>query len=253
MARRDPFEPSKKSARGPRVVRERASASETPPPFVGFPEGGRAFLEALAKKQDRDWFSARKAEYEALWHAPMTSLLSDARAALDDTYPMVSESTLKVFRIHRDTRFSKDKTPYKTHCAGSLSLSGGLPMSGTGLYVQLGLEGEFFAAGRWMLEKEALEKFRAAVASDAGAVLEKRLEAARKRGFELIAHETLKRVPAPYAADHPRAELLRLKGFALRFPAPPPGLAQARKLLPWLVKQTKTVSTVLEWLDDAVA
>ncbi len=252
MARRDPLEPTSRS-RGPRTVRSDASKADALPPFGGFPEGGGAFFRALAAHQDREWFAAHKGEYEALWQQPMTSLLNDLRAALDDAYPMVSESNPKVFRLHRDTRFSKDKTPYKTHCAGSLSLSGGQPMTGTGLYLQVGADPAFFAAGRWMLEKEDLEKFRAALAADTGVALARLLAAAQKKGFVLVAHDTLKRVPAPYPSDHARADLLRLKGFALRFPDAPPALLHEKKLVAWVVKQAKSIAPLLEWLDDAVA
>ena len=252
MARRDPFEPvTKKQA--PRAVRSAGSKADAVPPFSGFPKGGVAFFKALSKNQDREWFNAHKGEYESFWQAPMTSLLNDLRASLDDAYPMVSESTPKVFRIYRDTRFAKDKTPYKTNSAGSLSLSGGSAMTGTGLYVHLGLEDPFLAAGRWMLEKDDLEKFRAAVASDAGAALAKLIAAAEKRGFALIAHDVLKRVPAPYAADHPRAELLRRKGFALRFPSPPEALLHGPKFVPWIVKHAKSIAPILEWMEDAIA
>jgi len=251
MATRDPLEPGGKS-RSPRVVRSGARSVDELPRFDGFPKGGDAFFQTLAKKQDREWFQAHKGEYEALWQLPMTSLLHDLRAALDGAYPMVSESTPKVFRVYRDTRFSKDKTPYKTNCAGSLSLSGGSAMTGTGLYVQLGLEADFIAIGRWMFEKDDLENFRAAVASDAGAVLAKKLTAAEKRGFTLVAHETLKRVPAPYEAEHPRAALLKLKGLALRLPPPAEGLTSSRKFLTWIAKEAKAIAGIVEWLDDAV-
>jgi uncharacterized protein (DUF2461 family) len=91
-----------------------------PAAFPGFPDARGDFFLALALHNDRDWFQAHRAEYEQGWAQPMASLMDEVRAGLRGAYGKRELGAPKVFRIHRDIRFSKDKTPYKTHVAGWL-------------------------------------------------------------------------------------------------------------------------------------
>ncbi len=219
--------------------------------FVGFADADAKFFKALAKNQNRDWFLAHKAEFEEGWQAPMKELLGEVRSRVDATFKHVDLDEPKQFRIFRDVRFSKDKSPYKTHIGGVLPTkrSGKTHEVPIALYFHVGNPGTFAAAGHYMMDAPALAKFREAVADDKrGRDLEKLLASLAKRGFSADSHDTYKRVPKGYEPDHPRAAHLKRKGLTVSFPAMPPGLLASPKLTPWLVSHVKTAAPLVEWL-----
>ena len=225
--------------------------------FEGFADGDAKFFRTLAKKNDRDWFQAHKTEFEEGWNSPMKLLLSEVSEAVDKYYPHCDLDAPKVFRIFRDVRFSKDKTPYKTHLGGFIPLrrSGrkatDLPMA---LYFQVGATPSFGAAGHYMMEPHSLEHFRVAVADEKrGKELTRILATLDKKGFPAEAHERLKRVPKAYDEDHPRAELLKQKGLVVRFPEAPTGVLATPKLVRWLADGCKASAALVEWLAFATA
>src|SRR5262249_7550538 len=116
--------------------------------FEGFADAQMKFFHALAKHQDRDWFAKHKAEYEEGWAKPMAALLAEVAAKLDGAYATVELDAPKVFRLHRDVRFSADKSPYKTNVSGVLvaKRGGKVTESPAAVYVQLGTE-SFVGAG----------------------------------------------------------------------------------------------------------
>ena len=224
--------------------------------FEGFPDDGK-FWKALAKNNRKEWFQPRKAEFEADWNAPMKLLLSEVRSAIDGAYAHTDLGDPKVFRIFRDVRFAKDKSPYKTHIGGFLPLARSgkkvtdLPMA---LYFHVGATETFAAAGHYMMEAESLAGFRAAIADDRkGKELEKILKALGKKNFSPGSHESLKRVPKGFDPDHPRADLLKRKGLIVTFPPLPKGILTTRKLPAWLAACCKTTAPLVEWLLFATA
>src|SRR5687767_1820697 len=118
------------------------------PRFEGFADADAKFFKQLAKKNQREWFQAHKEEYETGWNTPMKLLLGEVREAIDSTYEYSDLDEAKVFRIYRDVRFAKDKTPYKTHIGGYIPLKRSgkkatdLPIA---LYFHIG-DGELFGA-----------------------------------------------------------------------------------------------------------
>jgi uncharacterized protein (TIGR02453 family) len=225
--------------------------------FEGFADASGGFFKRLAKKNEREWFLAHKAEFEEGWNAPMKALLAEVRAGIDAAYAHCDLAEPKVFRIHRDVRFSKDKSPYKTHVAGFIPLAstGRKPTDlPTALYFHVGDGERFGAAGYYQMEPQPLERFRAAVADDKrGKELEKILASLARKGFGEDSHERLKRVPKGYPADHPRAETLKRKGLIVEFPAIPGGMLASPKLAAWLVKECKIAAPLVEWLAFATA
>jgi len=224
--------------------------------FSGFRDAEGKFWKALARNNRREWFQARKAEFETDWNAPMKLLLSDVRESIDASYTHCDLDEPKVFRIFRDVRFAKDKSPYKTHIGGLIPLKRGgkkitdLPMA---LYFHVGAEETFGAAGHYMMEAASLAGFRAAVADKRGSELEKILKGLRKKGFSVDSHDALKRVPKGFAPEHPRADLLKVKGLTVGFPALPKGILGNRKLVKWLGDHCKTTVALVEWLVFATA
>lgn len=228
-----------------------------PAAFRGFPDARGDFFLALALHNDRDWFQAHRAEYEQGWAAPMAALLEEVHAGLRGAYGKRALGAPKVFRLHRDVRFSKDKSPYKTHVAGWIPLDvGGTSGPGSApaaFYLQVGVEERFTGAGCWFLEPDALKRFRVALLDPRrGGALSRRLASLAARGFTTSAGGTLVRVPAGVDPGHPRADLLRLKGLVVVPGEVPARLLTRPALAEWLVERARAAAPVVSWLADNV-
>lgn len=223
----------------------------TPARFTGFADRDARFFKALAKHQDRDWFAAHRDEYDAGWLAPMKALLAAVRAKLVPRYAHEEIAAPKVFRIHRDVRFSKDKSPYKTHIGGYLGIAGGNvgPSGAAALYVHVAADELFVGAGQYMMDGEQLKRFRAAVDDPKrGAELAKLLATLTRAGFTVESHEQTQRVPRGFDPDHPRADLLRRKGLFVGFPDLDRTLLTSPKLVDWIVAHARKPVPLVEWL-----
>jgi uncharacterized protein (TIGR02453 family) len=170
--------------------------------FEGFGAGLVAFYEELAANNTRDWWQANKPRYERDVRAPLERLLEDLR-------PEFGEA--KVFRPNRDTRFSRDKSPYKTNAAAVI----GQAHEGVGTYyLSVSAEGLMLGGGAYMPATDQLARLREAIDDDrTGSELEAIVADIRRKDGEVGAHDELKTAPRGYPADHPRIELLRLKGI----------------------------------------
>jgi uncharacterized protein (TIGR02453 family) len=219
--------------------------------FEGFADADAKFFRALAKNQSRDWFQAHKPEFEEGYNAPMNALLTEVRGAVDRAFPHCDLDAPKIFRIYRDVRFSKDKSPYKTHIGGVLPIqrTGKMTEVPMALYFHVGQPRSFGAAGHYMMDPAALQKFRKAVADDKrGRELDKLLAALTKKGFTVDSHDMYARVPKGFDPAHPRGEHLKRKGLTVGFPAVPKGLLAKAKLAPWLATHVKAAAPLVEWL-----
>jgi uncharacterized protein (TIGR02453 family) len=186
--------------------------------FTGFQPEAIQFLVDLADHNDRAWFQPRKADYERLLKEPMEALVF----ALDERFstrriPLQADPRRSIFRIYRDTRFSKDKSPYKTNVGASMpwveGASGGEDTAqGNGAYLHIQPGNSFVGGGMYHAEKPRLDAFRQAVVDDPQRVSEALEDPAFLSTFGPVSsHETLKRVPPGYPADHPMADLLCFK------------------------------------------
>jgi uncharacterized protein (TIGR02453 family) len=225
--------------------------------FEGFADADGKFFKALAKNQKRDWFEAHKHTFEEGWNAPMKVLLAEVRGAIDRAYAHCDLDEPKVFRIYRDVRFSKDKTPYKTWMAGCIPTKKTAKVTETpvALYVHFGTE-TAMASGLYRMEPDSLARYRTAVAEDArGKELAKILTRLTKDGYsvDMMHDDHLKKVPKGYDADHPRAELLKRKGLGVAFPPLPKGMLASPKLVDWLATHAKKAAPLVEWLVFATA
>jgi len=219
--------------------------------FQGFADAEAKFFRSLARNQNREWFQSHKAEFEVGYLTPMKELLAEVLEGIDSSFEYTDLDAPKVFRIFRDVRFSKDKSPYKTHIGGLIPTrrSGKLTEMSAALYVHVGQPNSFAAAGHYVMSSEQLLKYRAAVADvKRGRELDKILGALSKKGFTANSHESYKRVPKGYDPEHPRAEHLKRKGLTISFPPLPRGILTSKKLRPWLVGNTKAAAPLVEWL-----
>jgi uncharacterized protein (TIGR02453 family) len=187
--------------------------------FNGFSPDAMQFLVDLAFNNERPWFQAHKADYERLLKEPLEALCIDLAAELAKKgVPLRADPKSSPFRIYRDTRFSKDKTPYKTHLAASFpwvgdgaATSEGESQRHGGGYFHLSPEGSYMGGGMWHPEPARLAAFRKAVDEDPDAVLGALEDPTFRARFEPVHGDTYKRIPSGYPPDHPHADLLRLK------------------------------------------
>jgi uncharacterized protein (TIGR02453 family) len=216
--------------------------------FAGIPDEGLAFLEDLEERNSREFFEPNKQLFRDRLQAPFEALLSAAAARMEAAGLPVGPP--KVFRIHRDLRFSKDKTPYKTNMAGYVRhRPDGGPEAGTGYYVSFAPSGLHVGGGLYRPERAELERVRAAVASDGeGPALAALLEEASGQGME-VELGPLQRVPKPYPADHPRADLLRARSVVLgRHYERGPWMVTT-EVLDRLVEDWRRIAPLHRWLD----
>jgi uncharacterized protein (TIGR02453 family) len=187
------------------------------PVFAGFDPAAIQFMADLAANNDRSWFQPRKAEFERLIKDPFEALI----AALAERFerrdiPLHADPRRSVFRIYRDTRFSKDKSPYKTHLGASFPwIEGQTPderAHGNGGYFNFQPGEMYVGGGMWQAEKPRLDAFRRAVIDRPDRVSAALEEPAFLAAFGGISsHDQLKRVPPGLPADHPKADWLRYK------------------------------------------
>lgn len=175
-----------------------------------------AFLDDLKANNNRDWFLDHKKQYEAFKkdYQNMVATLLDVMKPLDPTLEMLEVKNC-TFRINRDIRFSKDKTPYKSHLGIWLS-SGGKGITRSGYYIHLENGASFIAGGLYCPEAEDLKKMRKEIAffyDDLEAILQEKNFKKEFGDFDRDEKNTLKNPPRGYEKDHPAIELLKLKSF----------------------------------------
>lgn len=169
--------------------------------FAGIPDEALAFYEGLEADNSKAYWTDHKQVYDACVRDPLLALMAGLEAEFGPT---------KLFRPYRDVRFSKDKTPYKTHAAFvTRDDASGL------LYCQLGADGLSFGGGYHHTSTDQGQRLRAAVADDrTGQALTQVLAPLESDGWE-VGGERYVRVPKPYFPDAPRAELLRAKSLTV--------------------------------------
>ena len=150
--------------------------------FSGWPCAALDFYAGLEADNSRAYFHAHRADYDEAVKAPFLDL---------STVVEHEFGPLHVFRPHRDVRFSRDKSPYKTAAAAVTEGRGG-----TSYYVQVSAEGLMAASGYYMPAPDQLERWRVAVDGRAGVSLARAVDSLRARRYEVGAHETLKTAPA---------------------------------------------------------
>ena len=185
--------------------------------FSGFTPAALKFLRDLAKNNDRNWFMPRKHIYETELLEPLGTLVADASEALRKAKIAIGANPLHArFRIYRDIRFSRDKSPYKTNLGAYLSPGGKRDEPG-GLYVHIQPKKSFLAIAFYQLEKEQLLRWRTAMAKDPKR-FQSMLRALERNGLKISEEsESLKRMPRGFEAhaDSPIAKYFRLGSFTV--------------------------------------
>jgi uncharacterized protein (TIGR02453 family) len=172
-----------------------------------------SFLRALKRNNDREWFKARKAEYERHVREPMIALLARLAEDFRSFAPeLMADPKVSLFRIYRDTRFSEDKSPLKTHAAAHFP-NRKLRKAGSGLYFEVAPGWVWIGGGIYMPETHELAAIRAHIDAHHPA-LRRIVESKRFKATVGELHgEQLTRVPRGFAKDHPAAHYLRFRQF----------------------------------------
>jgi len=216
--------------------------------FTGFPEEAIQFLLELQAEQSRTWFKAHQDDYVRLCRRPMELLIEELQERLVDVYPHIATVDAHIFRIQRDTRFAKDKSPYKTNIAASLPIGEAMGEderhTTPGVYLSFGLDGEYVAVGAWHMEPPVLVRYRELLNTPrVGASLNTAVNKLVAQGWQLGSMEALKRVPVPYPQDHACAELLKRKGLAVSI-QPDEGITAD-----WAEARLREAAPMVHWLE----
>jgi uncharacterized protein (TIGR02453 family) len=202
--------------------------------FTGWPSAALDFYEGLEADNSRAYWTDHKGDYQRDVKAPMEALLAELRAEFGEA---------KLFRPNRDTRFSRDKSPYKTAIAAMVGLH----------YVQLSAEGLMAGGGMYHMDPGQLACYREAVVADrSGRRLESLVARMRKDGREVHGSDALKTAPKGYDRDHPRIELLRYKGLVVMQRWAPAGWLSTAAAKTRVVELFRAAAPLLEWLEANV-
>ena len=207
--------------------------------FKGWPAAALDFYVGLEADNSKDYWQSHKDVYDECVKAPFIRL---SELVTDEFGP------LRVFRPNRDTRFSKDKSPYKTTAAAVTESEGG-----AAYYVQLSSEGLYVGSGYYVLANDQLERYRQAVAdARRGPALATAVTALRKQRYNIDSREALKRVPRGFDADHPRADLLKLKGMHVGREFGAPRWLHSRGAVDRIIDTWRAAAPVNRWFDRHV-
>lgn len=225
-----------------------------------FTDASLKFLRQLKRNNRREWFAERKAMFEASLAEPLRDFVEEMDVRLAHLAPEIGGSPKRsIFRIYRDTRFSKDKTPFKTNMGcwfTALAAGHGVGTethgAGAGFYFHLEPGACFVAGGIWMPPRDALLKIREALARDHKTLTTiLRARTVKRRFGALRAEKSLVRVPKPWDASHPAANYLRHLSFTLGAPLTDAQVTSAK--LPTLVERDMaTLLPFVRWLNASL-
>lgn len=179
--------------------------------------GFRDFLAALKANNNREWFEANKQHYQNVVVKPMIELVGTLDGAVSQLTPALRADPKvngSIRRIYRDTRFSKDKTPYHTH-VHLIFWAGGHPNKSPGVHVIFNADSYAFGAGHWALVHDQLDRMRQQILLDGGEAIANAVKSVTKHGVELDP-PALARVPRGFDKEAEGAEWLRYKGLVVK-------------------------------------
>ncbi len=228
--------------------------------FAGFGQGALSFLKRLTRNNRREWFESHRAEYEMEVRGPLAALVEEMDVRLATIAPeLLGNPRRSIFRIHRDVRFSADKSPYKTNAAcqfyhqdAGRGAGQDAKGAGAGLYFQLADGDCFVAGGIWMPARSTLDKIREAIAARHEELEEiVTLPAFRRRFTRLDEEAMLKRMPRGYDERHPAARWLRFRSFTVTR-ALPKAEVLGRRLPATLARDFAAMIPLVRWLNGAI-
>ena len=212
--------------------------------FEGFPDSTLKFLQNLRENNSKTWFDEHRADYEDAFRHPAKSFCTAMEERIVELTGMSVVS--KIYRINRDLRFSKDKTPYNTHLHISFLSENGV---GTVPSFAFGLDTQMLTVGAGTFGfEEQLESYRQSVSGEAGKALSVGIGVLLAKGARFSADPELKRVPKPYSPDHPRADLLCRKSLTLWMDFDGPHAASRTVIVEDCMERFAVLLPIYSWL-----
>jgi uncharacterized protein (TIGR02453 family) len=203
--------------------------------FRGWTKRAVEFYDGLEADNSKTYWHAHKPIYDEYVRAPMEQLTAALASEFGEAH---------IFRPNRDTRFSADKTPYKTAIAAHLDKGG---------YVQFSADGLGVGCGMYMMTSDQLERYRRAVdANRSGAALERLVARLEEQGIEVTGRQQLTTAPKGYPKDHPRIELLRNKGLHAWQEWPFGAWLATRTVVDRVTESLRATKPLMQWLNKEV-
>jgi uncharacterized protein (TIGR02453 family) len=218
--------------------------------FPGFPKEMPRFFRELEKNNNRDWFEAHRQTYLEAVKAPMEELAAEVAAALLKFAPHSATDPKKaIYRIYRDTRFSADKTPYKTHCGASFWHKDLVKHAGAGYYFEVSHRYVGVAGGVYMPPPENLRLLRAHILENHQRFAKLLADPRLKDACGELTGDSLSRPPKGFPPDHPAAGWLKLKQmyFWVELPAK---LALEPAVAAEIVRRFRLMAPVMDFLNE---
>jgi uncharacterized protein (TIGR02453 family) len=221
--------------------------------FSGFSPDALSFLRSLKRNNRREWFQPRKEKYEALIKAPMLEFVAEVNEELARFAPAYVTSPAKaVYRIYRDTRFSPDKTPYKTHIAAIFPRNSAVKREGAVFYLHF-TEKELLAfGGVWGPDRDELLAYRTLLQQNHEEFQSLLNNKSLRKTVGGLQGEQLSRMPKGFPVDHPAEGLLRQKQWYLESTLPISVLTTPR-VVPELAKRFAAMAPMVEFLNRPFA
>lgn len=222
--------------------------------FPGFPKQGLTFLQELKENNEREWFIPRKAIFEESVKAPMVALVEAVNAELAGFAPeYLTEPAKAIYRIYRDTRFSNDKTPYKTHIAANFHKQGADKHAAAGYYFSVGADQIEIAAGVYMPGAAELLRLRQYISGNCDEFLKLAGNKAATKVAGPLQGDSLTRPPKGFSPDDPAIEWIRRKQWYYYQTDLDLGLALTPKLLPELIRRFKAMTPMITFFNRGLA
>jgi uncharacterized protein (TIGR02453 family) len=223
--------------------------------FPGFSRELPAFFRELGENNTKAWFDEHRQDYQRVFAEPAKQFVAAIEPKLRrisrdlQAEPRVNGS---IMRVNRDTRFSKDKTPYKTNLSMIFPEGPTFDRARPAFLMQIDVTRLCIGAGQCAFSPEQLELYRGAVAHPkTGAALEKAISKAAESGYTNVGGKHYKRVPQGFDADDPRAELLRHAGLDVGTQRPLPNELFTADAVDYCVECFRKVRPVQKWLVEA--
>ncbi|HKV95460.1 MAG TPA: DUF2461 domain-containing protein [Candidatus Angelobacter sp.] len=221
--------------------------------FQGFSPDALTFLRALKRNNRREWFQPRKEKFEMLIKAPMLELIECLNQQFVDVAPQyITPPQKAVYRIYRDTRFSKDKTPYKTHVSAIFPRSNAVKREGAVFYFHFTEKELLIFGGVWAPERDELLAYRTLLAEHHEEFRQILTQRELKRVVGSLQGEQMSRVPKGFPVDHPAESLLRHRQWYLESTVDAK-LITSPKVVPEIARRFAAMAPMVEFLNRPFA
>jgi len=220
-----------------------------------FTDGFNDFFKGLAANNNRDWFHENKKNYDKEVKKAFTKFLTDLIQTIREKHePKLDlEPKNAVFRINRDIRFAKDKTPYKMHMSAIISQGGRKNMQIPGMYLQIGVGEIWVGGGMYAPDKENLRLIREHIAKNPAKVKKLLADKTFKKYYDTIEGDKNKRIPKEFKEAHAKEALIANKQFYFMATYDDESIIKKEDLIDWIIEHYKAGMAWNQFFSDAMS